>query len=205
MIQTKTTSITKNWSQRLRIKVGSSVSHNNKLWINKTGINSEPSIGSSDWELVFERSAQGRPIVTVFGNDFVLVKHPLNNNPTNSSIIQNDDFIIEGFRSDTEYWRKAICLDETNINVNESWDIVDTIGEDEPEVEIGGVLIPTEGIPVVGDADGTLLQDGMVYDSNNVIIGEIEDTGFGLQFITLAGHIGSVFVQSSSIQVFFGS
>lgn len=68
-----------------------------------------------------------RPIVTVFGNNFTLVKHP--SNSQNSSVIQNNDIIIDGFRNNTTYWYKAICTNQSDINNDNSWNVIDFIDE----------------------------------------------------------------------------
>ncbi len=47
------------------------------------------------------------PRITVFGNKFFLVKHPANNNPANTDVLELNDFITDGFRSANEFWYSA--------------------------------------------------------------------------------------------------
>jgi len=60
MIQVKTTSKNQPWSLNLRNRVGDSVTHAGKTWINKTGANSEPGVGT-DWEII-DVGGEGIPI-----------------------------------------------------------------------------------------------------------------------------------------------
>ena len=50
--KTKTTTGTKFWSLNLRPKVGITVTHNLREWINTSGANSEPDENSNDWEAI---------------------------------------------------------------------------------------------------------------------------------------------------------
>ena len=60
MIQVKTTSKTQPWSLNLRNRVGDSVTYADKTWINKTGANSEPGVGT-DWEII-DVGGEGIPV-----------------------------------------------------------------------------------------------------------------------------------------------
>ena len=56
---------------------------------------------------------------------FFLVKHPINNVVANKSILENNDFICDGFFDGTRFWNKAQCLDATNKDVDLSWKVID--------------------------------------------------------------------------------
>lgn len=119
------------YSANKRYKVGTPVEYLGSVFQNLTGINSLPSIASSNWLLVSSAGVDTRPIVLVFGNTFFLVKHPTNNDPANKSIIQNNDWICDGFFDDTRFWYKAICINDTPATINNevSWNLIDEIDE----------------------------------------------------------------------------
>lgn len=54
MIKAKTNPTTPQWSKNKRARVGDTVIHNNSVWSNATGTNTEPVTGSTAW--VFIRS-----------------------------------------------------------------------------------------------------------------------------------------------------
>lgn len=126
MLKIKTTTQTVNWESKLRPRVGVTVSYNFKTWVNVTGANSEPNLASKDW--VISSVSLSRPIVTIFGNTFVLVKNPLNNNDLNSDIIEVNDIVIDGWYDSTEYWKEAIFIG-TDTSVKEDWNILNSIEE----------------------------------------------------------------------------
>ena len=51
MLKTKTTVQEKPWTLNLRTRVGDAVTHDSNTWVNITGKNSEPGVGT-DWEVV---------------------------------------------------------------------------------------------------------------------------------------------------------
>ena len=61
--------------------------------------------------------------IQVFGNDFTLKKHPTNNDPLNSGILENNDFILSGFRDNTTFWSVAQCVDATDKDNENSWTV----------------------------------------------------------------------------------
>lgn len=61
--------------------------------------------------------------VEVFGNPFTLLKHPINNDPLKVNILENNDFILNGFFNNTTLWDKAQCVDATNKDLEESWTV----------------------------------------------------------------------------------
>lgn len=79
--------------------------------------------------LTVELLASLPTLITVFGNKFMLVKHPLNNDPLLQRELQNGDFISNGFKDETAIWIKARCIDAENKNAPESWNVLDTIDE----------------------------------------------------------------------------
>ena len=90
MIQTKTTSVSRSWNANLRIRVGDSVTHNAATWVNKTGINEEPSNTSSNWDLVISENTD---IITLSGTRFRICKKP--SNPT-LGVPENGDYVVNG-------------------------------------------------------------------------------------------------------------
>lgn len=90
MIQTKTTSVSRLWNANLRIRVGDSVTHNAATWVNKTGINEEPSNTSSNWDLVFSENTD---IITLSGTRFRICK--LATNPT-LGVPETGDYVVNG-------------------------------------------------------------------------------------------------------------
>jgi len=62
--------------------------------------------------------------ITVFGNPFTLLKHRLNNDPAKVSVLENNDFILNGFRDDTTIWPMAQCLDAANKDLDVSWNVI---------------------------------------------------------------------------------
>jgi hypothetical protein len=77
--------------------------------------------------VIFEAASEKpqRPVVSVFGREFFLVKHP--NNNVLLTTIQNNDMIVDGWRNNTTYWNKAICINENSINNDASWNVIDLI------------------------------------------------------------------------------
>jgi hypothetical protein len=63
------------------------------------------------------------PLITLNGNPFILKKHPTNNLAESSGILQNNDFILNGFWGDTEFWGLAQCLDATDAENVLKWTI----------------------------------------------------------------------------------
>ena len=100
-----------------------SASHNGSLWVNITGGNSEPGIGN-DWFLVTESVIDNK--VTVFGNEFELIKHPSN---STNGVVEVNDIISNGWVDSTTYWPMAICLSVTDINNLSSWQKINSIEE----------------------------------------------------------------------------
>ena len=121
MIQTKTTAKIQPWTISLRNRVGDSVNYNGNTYVNISGRNSEPP-NINDWQLV------NAPLdiysIFVFGNPFQLLKHPSN---TLKGVLENNDFILNGFRNDNTIWSKAQCLDASNQDVDESWVPIETL------------------------------------------------------------------------------
>lgn len=131
LVKTKTQSNNIAWSENLRPKVGDSVSHNGSEWSSINGINSEPGVGN-DWKQIVSESKEVRPIVTVFGNKFFLLKSPLNNNPLNSEKIEVNDFIVDGFFNDSTFWMKAVYTNtnpNSDINLESNWNVLDSYEE----------------------------------------------------------------------------
>jgi len=119
--QTKSKSIV--WSLDLRPKVNDTVIWNNSVYVNATGVNTEPGT-QNNWVLVFNNS---RPVVIVFGNRFLLLKHPDNSDPLKISEIETNDFICDGYRDNSTLWIKAQCLSTSDINNVDSWSLKDSL------------------------------------------------------------------------------
>lgn len=113
------------WNANKRYRVGDLVTYNDRTYQNLTGINSEPSTASTDWEVTEDNTpvplTTSRPVVFVNGNPFTLIKHPNNNTPGQESTIENNDFISAGFYDPLTYWPFAQCLDDTNTDAAASW------------------------------------------------------------------------------------
>ena len=60
---------------------------------------------------------------TVFGNPFTLVKHPTNNDSVKINTLENNDFIVNGFRDNNTFWSKAQCKDVSNKDNENSWTV----------------------------------------------------------------------------------
>lgn len=116
------------WNIKKRYKVNNVVSHVGAEWQNITGINSEPSQTSPDWIMT---TVLVRPMIIVFGNPFFLIKHPVNNTAANKAVLENNDFICDGFCDGTRFWKYAQCLDNTPATLDNeiSWNLIDEIEE----------------------------------------------------------------------------
>lgn len=66
-----------------------------------------------------------RTEVLVFGNPFLLIKHPNNLNPKYKHIIQIGDTISNGYLNSTTLWLKATCVNDKDINNINSWLLLD--------------------------------------------------------------------------------
>ena len=90
--KTKTTTGTKFWSLNLRPKVGITVTHNLREWINTSGANSEPDENSNDWEAITDDlSALKQNTESLFGI----------REPSNPQIVQSP--IPVDIEDETEY------------------------------------------------------------------------------------------------------
>lgn len=123
MLQAKTTAKNQTWTIDLRARVGDAVSYQNKTWSNRTGINSEPTISSNDWEVVF---AEADPEFTIFGNRFELRKNP--NNTGDASTLEVNDIAVNGFRDSATFWNSAIFLGGVK-DTDEAWKVLSRIKE----------------------------------------------------------------------------
>lgn len=128
MIQTKTTSSNQAWANHLRVRVGQTVSHNDGLYINKTGRNTEPGVGF-DYDFVgLLNKKDSKPIVIVNGNPFYLTKNPNNNTPENRALVEQNDVINDGFWAADEYWKVARFIG-VDVNDKADWQVLDAIEE----------------------------------------------------------------------------
>lgn len=113
------------WASYKRYKVNSVVKYNDVSYQNITGINSDPSVENNlNWFVIKENNLKKTFSILVFGNEFELKKHPLNDNPNNFSVLENNDFILNGFRNNNEFWDKAQCIDATNKDSENSWTVL---------------------------------------------------------------------------------
>lgn len=76
-------------------------------------------------------------LITVFGNKFRLLKHPLNNEAVKQRTLENGDFILDGFFDSTTLWVKAQCLDVDNKEESASWNVLSSIEEINPQSTSG--------------------------------------------------------------------
>jgi hypothetical protein len=125
MLKTKTTATSQPWNLDLRVRVGQSYSNKNKIFISRTGINTEPLSESVNWSIVYSEATESRPIVIINGNEFTLDKHP--DNITNNTIAIND-LIFNGWWDSTEYWKAARFIG-TDIAVKTDWQVLDKVEE----------------------------------------------------------------------------
>lgn len=78
----------------------------------------------TSWDFLFGLDKEElNPKVEVFGNQWTLIKHPTNNNPSNRATLENNDFIVNGFFNNTTLWDKAQCLDASNKDLEASWTV----------------------------------------------------------------------------------
>lgn len=91
---------------------------NNEYPFDTTDIDAE--IINSKWSLVLK----GKNTIFVFGNEFELKKNPINNNPLSFNTLENNDFIVNGFRDNNTIWEVAQCLDSLNTNIDASWNVI---------------------------------------------------------------------------------
>ena len=76
---------------------------------------------------ILNRGIESNCYVYLNGNKFKLIKHPTNNDPSDKCKIQNKDIVSDGWFSNDEFWKKAVCLDELNVNNENSWDVLEVI------------------------------------------------------------------------------
>jgi hypothetical protein len=120
MLTTKTTAKNQNWAAYLRNRVGDSVIHDNKVWSNLTGKNSEPSDLSEDWLFVQSLNTEIRPNIFINGNIFSLIKNPLNNDPLLKNTLEVNDDASNGAWDENEFWNQARYLGGGK-DVKENW------------------------------------------------------------------------------------
>lgn len=119
MLKTKTTVQEIPWNLNLRVRVGDTVTHVSNTWVNITGKNSEPGVGT-DWEPL---TVSGT--ISINGNTFTLRKHPSN---TLTGVLEINDMIVSGWWGSTVFWVEALYLGGTTSDPN-SWNIINFIEE----------------------------------------------------------------------------
>ncbi len=67
--------------------------------------------------------------VTVFGNWFQLIKHPSNDDVLKANAIEVGDIIMNGFRDNQTFWKCAVCRFTIDVDLDESWTVLDSIDE----------------------------------------------------------------------------
>lgn len=81
MLKTKTTAKIQTWNLNIRSRVGDSVTHLGSTWVNITGSNSEPGVGT-DWEFIGSTSqvssSKENFTSTAAQTDFILSSSPDN-------------------------------------------------------------------------------------------------------------------------------
>lgn len=71
--------------------------------------------------------ANVRAQVIVFGNPFLLIKHPINNDKDKQAEIQAGDTICDGYLDNNTLWLKATCVNITDINNPDNWLLHDSL------------------------------------------------------------------------------
>ncbi|MCM8906821.1 hypothetical protein [Tenacibaculum finnmarkense] len=89
------------WASYKRYKVNEVVTHNGASYQNTTGINTEPVTGSVNWYSSSFLLFSDLPFIDLSSNStpklFRLIKNPDNNNPNNKNILQQNDYVADGF------------------------------------------------------------------------------------------------------------
>lgn len=86
------------WASYKRYKVNEVVIHNGVSYQNTTGINSEPAMRSINW---YSLTFPEMPFINLSSDSvpklFRLIKNPENDNPSSKNILQENDYVADGF------------------------------------------------------------------------------------------------------------